>query len=190
MGKGSPKRPTVQTFQSLVGSLLWISRCTRLAIAFAVHRVTRRSHAPSEGDWRLAKKIAKYLKGKKKLNIMMKGDKNLMKKDGVVVEAFSDAAYAADKSDRKSVSGGVFMVGGMIVGWMCKKQKYVALSTMEAEYVAASQTSAEMIGIVELLKEIGVQMQSCTTLHVDNQAAIAQIKGEDTSGRAKHIDVR
>lgn len=60
-GKGSPNRPTVQNFQSLVGSLLWISRCTRPDIAFAVHRVTRRSHAPSEGDWRLAKEIAKYL---------------------------------------------------------------------------------------------------------------------------------
>uniref|UniRef100_A0AAV1UUA6 Reverse transcriptase Ty1/copia-type domain-containing protein n=2 Tax=Peronospora matthiolae TaxID=2874970 RepID=A0AAV1UUA6_9STRA len=181
-GKGSPKRPTVQPFQSLVGS--------RPDVTFVVHRVTRRSHAPSEDDWLLAKKIAKFLKGTKKLDFMMKGDKDLMKDDGVVVEAFSDADYAADKSDRKSVSGGEFIEGGMIVGWMCKKQKCVALSTMEAEYVAASQTSAEMIGIVELLKEIGVQMQSCTTLHVDNQAAIAQIKGEDTSGRAKHIDVR
>uniref|UniRef100_A0AAV1U5B4 Transporter n=1 Tax=Peronospora matthiolae TaxID=2874970 RepID=A0AAV1U5B4_9STRA len=46
----------------------------------------------------------------------MKGDKDLMKDDGVVVEAFGDADYAADKRDRKSVSGVVFMVGGMIVG--------------------------------------------------------------------------
>uniref|UniRef100_A0AAV1VDP0 Reverse transcriptase Ty1/copia-type domain-containing protein n=1 Tax=Peronospora matthiolae TaxID=2874970 RepID=A0AAV1VDP0_9STRA len=106
-GKGSPKRPNVQTFQSIVGSLLWLSRCTRPEISFAVHRVTRRSHAPSEGDWRLAKKIAKYLKGTKKLDFVMKGDKDLMKDDGVVVEAFSDADYAADKSDRKSVSGSV-----------------------------------------------------------------------------------
>uniref|UniRef100_A0AAV1SZB4 Polyprotein n=1 Tax=Peronospora matthiolae TaxID=2874970 RepID=A0AAV1SZB4_9STRA len=61
---------------------------------------------------------------------------------------------------------------------------------MEAEFVAASQTAAEMMGIIELLKEIGVSVQPDSTLHVDNQAAIAQIKGEDTSGRAKHIDVR
>ncbi|CAH0480734.1 unnamed protein product [Peronospora belbahrii] len=40
---------------------LCIARCTRLGIAFALHRVARRSHAPSKGDWRLAKKIAKYL---------------------------------------------------------------------------------------------------------------------------------
>lgn len=44
-GTGTPGRPTVQTFQSLVGSLLWIARCTRPDIAFAVHRAARHSHA-------------------------------------------------------------------------------------------------------------------------------------------------
>ncbi|KAG2783624.1 hypothetical protein PC129_g10077 [Phytophthora cactorum] len=69
----------------------------------------------------------------------MGGDKAAMDDDGVLVEAFSDTDYAADKSDRKSVSGGVLMVGGMVVGWMCKKQKCVALSTIEAEFVAATR---------------------------------------------------
>ena len=103
----------------------------------------------------------------------MKGDKYSMKNDGMLVEAYRDADYAADRTDRKSFSDGVFKVGGLVVGWMCKKQKCVAFSTMEAKYVAASQTAAEMIGIVELIYEIGVQLQSGTTLHVDNQAAIA-----------------
>ena len=70
-GCGSPQRPTVQTFQSLVGSLLWIDRCTRPDIAFAVHRVTQLLHAPSEGESRLAKNIAKYLKVTKGLKLMM-----------------------------------------------------------------------------------------------------------------------
>nr|CCA14418.1 PREDICTED: copia proteinlike putative [Albugo laibachii Nc14] len=61
---------------------------------------------------------------------------------------------------------------------------------MEVEFVAASQTAAEMMGIMELLQEIVVPIQSGSILHIDNQAAIAQIKGEDTSVRAKHTDVR
>ena len=73
---------------------------------------------------------------------MMKGYKDSMKDDGMLVEAYSDADYAADRTDRKSVSRGAFMVGGIIVGWMGKKQKCVALSTMEADYVAALQTDA------------------------------------------------
>lgn len=187
---GSPRRPTIQTFQSLVGSLLWISRCTRPDISYAVHRMTRNAHAPTEADWRLAKQTAKYLKGTKKLKFLMNADKEAMGEDGGLVEAFSDADYASDKQDRKSVTGGIFMVAGAIVSWLCKKQTCVALSTMESEFVAASQTTAEVLGITECLKEVGSKLREPMVLHVDNQAAIAQLEGEDTSGRAKHIDTR
>ena len=71
--------------------------------------MTRRSHAPSEGDWRLAKKVAKYLKGTKGHKFKMHGDKAATK-DGILVEAYSDADYTADKTARKSVCGGVLMV--------------------------------------------------------------------------------
>ncbi|OWZ11065.1 Pol Polyprotein [Phytophthora megakarya] len=50
-GGGSPGRPTVRNLQPLVGSLLWIARCTRPDVAFTVHCVTRNAHAPSETDW-------------------------------------------------------------------------------------------------------------------------------------------
>lgn len=80
------------------------------------------------GVWQ---KIAKSLKGTKGLKFMMQGDKTEMGNDGVLVEAYSDADYAAEKTDRKSFSGGVIMVGGMVAGWICKTQKCVALSTME-----------------------------------------------------------
>ncbi|KAG2775842.1 hypothetical protein PC129_g2095 [Phytophthora cactorum] len=43
------------------------------------------------------------------------------------------------------------MVAGIAVGWICKTQNCVALSTMEAKFVTASQTTAEMLGIIELL---------------------------------------
>ncbi|KAG3067049.1 hypothetical protein PI125_g23740 [Phytophthora idaei] len=61
---GMASLPTrLRAFQSLVGSLLWIARCTTPDIAFAVHRVTRRAHAPVEAEWRRAQRIARYLKG-------------------------------------------------------------------------------------------------------------------------------
>lgn len=82
------------------------------------------------------------------------------------------------------------MVAGIEVGWICKKQNCVALSTMEAEFVAASQTTAKMLGLVEMLQEIGVITHVQSLLHVDNQPAIAQKTGDDMSGRTKHIDVR
>ena len=52
---------SVKAFQSLVGSLLWIARCTRPDISFAVHRATRQTYHVSMKDWKMAKLIARYL---------------------------------------------------------------------------------------------------------------------------------
>ncbi|KAE9349397.1 hypothetical protein PF008_g6913 [Phytophthora fragariae] len=61
---------------------------------------------------------------------------------------------------------------------------------MEAEFVAASQVASELLGLSELLGELGVVVHEPILMHVDNQAAIKQLEGEDSPGKAKHIDVR
>ena len=59
---GPSGEPSLSSFQSLVGSLLWIARCTRPNICFAVHRATRQTHKPTTEDWKTTKRIARYLK--------------------------------------------------------------------------------------------------------------------------------
>ena len=120
----------------------------------------------------------------------MKDDEDKTTDGRVQLEGYSDADYAADREDRKSFSGGVLCVNGMTVGWVCERQASVTLSTMEAEFVAGSLVASELLGMRELLDEIGIKVTAPMMLHVDNQAAIKQITGEDSSGRAKHIDVR
>ncbi|KAE9048710.1 hypothetical protein PR002_g313 [Phytophthora rubi] len=93
-------------FQLMMGCLLWIARCTRPGIAFAVHREPRRSHTPRQNDWRLAKSIARYLEGTIDYRFAMQTVPDLVDAAEVVLEAFSDADYAGDRVDRKSVSGG------------------------------------------------------------------------------------
>ena len=67
--------PSIRDFQSLVGSLLWVARCTRPDIIFAVHKATLHTHAPRVIDWKLAKRIARFLKGTAQLKITMKTDR-------------------------------------------------------------------------------------------------------------------
>ena len=67
----APGQPNIRAFQSLVGSLLWVARCPRPDIAFAVHKVTRQTHAPRIEVWKLAKRIVRYLSGKRALKIKM-----------------------------------------------------------------------------------------------------------------------
>ena len=57
--------------------------------------------------------------------------------------SWSDSDYAADKVDRKSVTGGVLTMDGGIVQWVCKKQTGVSLSTMEAEFTSVSHVRRE-----------------------------------------------
>ncbi|KAE9360176.1 hypothetical protein PR003_g387 [Phytophthora rubi] len=105
-GIGIAPQPTVRMFQLMMGCLLWIARCTRPGIAFAVHREPRRSHTPRQSDWRLAKSIARYLEGTIDYRFAMQTVPDLVDAAEVVLEAFSDADYAGDRVDRKSVSGG------------------------------------------------------------------------------------
>ncbi|KAG6612031.1 Integrase catalytic core protein [Phytophthora cinnamomi] len=185
---GGAGAATVKTFQSLIGSLLWIARCTRPDIAFAVHKATRRTHAPTVADWKLAKRVLRYLAGTKSLRLRMKGDCGVDRSLDVV--GYSDADYAADKADRKSTTGGLVSVDGTAVSWICKRQGGVSLSTMEAEYTAASVVARELLGVRELLGEMKVSLEMPMKLCVDNQAALKQLGGEQSSGKAKHIVVR
>ena len=62
-GSGIPEHPTMKKYQSVLGSLLWIARCTRLNISFAFYHASRRAHAPTIGDFKLSKRIGRYFAG-------------------------------------------------------------------------------------------------------------------------------
>ena len=93
----------------------------------------------------LAKRVTRYLKTKKdkKLNMSLEAEKNV-----ITVTSWSDAdAFAADKADRKSITGGVFTVSGVIVHWIYKTQTGVSLSIMEAEFTSTSHFGREILGL-------------------------------------------
>ena len=84
-----------------------------------MHKATRQTHQPRLHDLKLAKKIARYLKGTCEYNLRME----MMKlSDGVFyLESYSDADFAADKSARKSLTGGIIRVNELPVGLKEKK---------------------------------------------------------------------
>ncbi|KAE9001279.1 hypothetical protein PF005_g14857 [Phytophthora fragariae] len=178
----------VKQFQSLVGSLMCVARCTRPDIAFAVHKASRRTHDPTVAVWKLAKRVLRYLSGTKELRLQMRGERGT--DELLEVVAYSDEDFVADKEDRKSVTGGLVTIDGMPVSWTCKKRGGVSLSTMEAEYTAASVMTTELLGVHELLGVLGMEHEVTMTLRVDNQAELKQLEGEGASAKAKHIDLR
>lgn len=180
---GEASRPSIKAFQLLVGSLFRVARCTHPDIAFAVYKAIRQAHQPRVHDWKLAKRIARYLMGPKALNKKMHADEN--GDDG----AWHSNPTATPISPRTRTTGsGVVLLNGMVVSWVSKKQGDVSLSTMEADFVAASHMGRELLGIHELLGELEISLSM--PMHIDNHAAIKQIDDEASSLKAKHIDVR
>ncbi|CAL9000335.1 unnamed protein product, partial [Prunus brigantina] len=78
---------------------------------------------------------------------------------------------------------------GGAVSWQSKLQKCVALSTTEAEFIAATEACKEMLWMKRFLQELG-QEQHKYTLHCDSQSAIHLSKNPSFHSRSKHIDVR
>jgi hypothetical protein len=174
-----------KSFRTLAGGLLWLARCTRPDIAYAVHQLTRRTHAPRTSDQALGKRILRYLAGTASAKLVSKQSVP----GGYTLSAFTDADYATN-SDRKSISACTIHLNGMLVHWYCTKQSNISLSTMESEFVAAARGVQELLGCYEVLKEIGCPLKLPMTLHMDNQAAIVQVTSEASTQRSKHIDIK
>ena len=103
----------------------------------------------------------------------------------------SDADWAGDTTDRKSTSGYICYLGKAPIAWSASKQKWVAGSTMHAEYVALSDAAREMVYILNLASSIS-QIRGPALLYCDNTAAqtIAEGQSGNVTEGAKHIDIR
>ncbi|GMF53362.1 unnamed protein product [Phytophthora fragariaefolia] len=135
----------------ITGRHLDVDRALHAAdIAFTVHKASRRTHDPTVADWKLAKRILGYLSGMKKKRFQMRGDRGTDELLEVVSD--SDADFAPDKEDRKYVMGGMVTMDGMPLSWTCKKRGVVSLSTMEAEYTAASIMTTELLFVQATVK--------------------------------------
>jgi hypothetical protein len=96
---------------------------------------------------------------------------------------------AGDKDSRRSTTWYVFTIGGIVVSWISKLQKVVAPSTTEAEYVAATEASKEMIWLQRFMEELGKKQEN-SRLYCDSQSAIHLAKNSAFHSKTKHIQLR
>jgi hypothetical protein len=110
---------------------------------------------------------------------------------GLKLHGYSDSDHAGDIDDRKSTSGMVFYLGCNPISWCSQKQKVVALSSCEAEYIAASTAACQGLWLGRLLIDLMMKMEvEPVVLQIDNQSAISLCKNPVFHERSKHIDTR
>eukprot|EP00253_Pinus_taeda_P033977 PITA_33977 len=89
--------------------------------------------------------------------------------EGVKLQGFIDADWAGSPSERKSTSVWIFNLGLAAVSWYSQKQRSVALSSTEAEYMAASQATCEAIWMWKILVGLFGQMMDPMVIYFDYQ---------------------
>lgn len=169
-------------YASAVGSLMYAMVCTRPDIAHSVGVVSRFLSNPGKEHWAAVKWILRYLRGTSKICLSF----GICKPELV---GFTDADMAGDVDSRKSTSGYLITFSGGAVSWQSRLQKCVALSTTEAEYIAITEASKELLWMKKFLQELGLE-QDKYILYCDSQSAIHLSKNPTFHARSKHIEVR
>ena len=134
-------------YSSTVGSLMYGIMCTRLDNAHAMGVVSKYMNNPSKQHWKEVQWILGYLRGTTYHALCFRGS-------DIVLQGYVDIDMESDKDSRRSTTGYVFTIGGRAVIWISKLQQVVAISTMEVEYVAATEASKEMIWLQRCMEEL------------------------------------
>ena len=184
----------IQQYQSIVGSLNYLAQACRPDIAHAVNQLCRYASNPAPAHLVAAKRVLRYLRGTTTLGLTYSGGVDNMSPTHayVNIDTWTDADWGGDPVDRKSTTGYIVKLNGCTVSWATRKQKTVAISTAEAEYMAISAGVQELLWIRQLLRElIGADAIALPCqVRTDNQSALSIATNDKHHDRVKHIDLK
>ncbi|XP_047267545.1 secreted RxLR effector protein 161-like [Capsicum annuum] len=125
-------------YRSMVGFLMYLT-ATRPDILYVVSLLSRFTNCATNTHFRAAKRVIRYVKGT--LNFGIKFYANQKH----VLQGYSDSDWGGSSEDMKSTSGYCFNLGSTVFSWCSKKQKIVAQSTAEAEFIAATAAANQAL---------------------------------------------
>ena len=188
MGPSSPsEKEEMQKIPYLnaIGALNYLAICTRPDISYAVGCLARYSGDPGPMHWTAVKHVMRYLKGTMDLKLTY-SPSNIDRS----FQTWTDADHGGNPDNGKSTSGYMLKIGTGVVSWSSKLQNIVALSTTEAEFVAATSAGTEVVWTRNFLRELGLEVDGPSDIYIDNQSALSVAKNPEHHGRMKHLDLR
>ena len=173
-------------YRKIVGSLIYIMIATRPDLSYVVNKLSQSMSKPTKAHLGIAKQVLKYIKGTLDYSLTFKKSDTPLTLIG-----HCDSDWGASE-DRKSISGFSFQLNehGPLISWKSKKQRVIALSTCEAEYMAMTCAMQEANFLRQLLSDMLNSERESVILYVDNKGAIALAKNPIHHQRSKHIDIR
>jgi hypothetical protein len=172
----------IKLYQKMIGSLMYTVTGTRPDLAFTITFLSQYLTRPTQEHYEAVKHVFRYLQGTKKDKLFFPYGKSL------VLEGFTDSNFAACRDTRRSTSGYIFKLGGATISWRSRKQRSVATSTLEAEYMACTQAAKQHIWLKRALTELGYH-NIPSALSCDNMGSIDLSENPRIGDRSKHIDI-
>ncbi|WVZ84035.1 LOW QUALITY PROTEIN: hypothetical protein U9M48_031113, partial [Paspalum notatum var. saurae] len=142
---------------------------------------------PHKNHMAAVKHLLRYIAGSCELGLAYPRRK---KNSDLHLIGFSDSDMGEDLDGRTSTSGMVFFLETCPISWQSQKQKIVALSTCEAEYIAGAAAACQGVWLRRLLEKITGQTVTAPILGIDNHSAIELAKNPVLHSRSKHIDIK
>ena len=197
--EGAPFQETWE-YASVVGMLMYLANNTRPDIAYATHQCARFTHKPRASHALAIKRIVRYLIGTKDKGLILEPSKEIS------VDCYVDADFAGlyniedsqDPISAKSRTGYILMLSKCPLLWVSKLQTEIALSTMEAEYIALSQSMRDLIPIRRLVNAVCNALK-CDIVHdpkmhskvfEDNNGALQLGRAPRITPRTKHYNIK
>ena len=182
----------VPQYQRLVGCLLYLAISTRPDLSFYAMWLGQFNAAPTRHHFLVAKHVLRYLAGTRTLALCLGAPSSRVPAtlSGYIQNVgCTDADWASDTVDRKSISGYAFFFQGSMVSWSAVKQKAIALSSTEAEYYAMAHAFKEALWLCSFLSLLKLPIPRPFPILSDNQATCSLSNSIAISARSKHIDI-
>ena len=182
----SPLYDNPRVYREMVGSLLYLASCTRPDLKFVVGFLSKYLNSPTHLHMRIAKGCLRYLKHTMHFDL-----KFVKSPDGLRLVGWTDSDFA-QSDDSHSISGNCFRLNdsSALIAWNSSKQPIIALSTVEAEYVASTEAAREATFLADNFANFSNKPAPTVLIYCDNQGAIALAKHSGFHKRTKHIKLR
>ena len=182
-------------YRSECGSLMYFAQCTRPDISFAISRLCCHLGNPNANCFKALLHLNHYLSAHAHLGLKYTAPPT----DVLKLEAYCDSSHGSEEVHKaRSQTGYVVYFGGGPVDWNSSLQSTVAISSAEAEFIAAFHTSRTVSYFRELLEELTLLQPGPTeliqteptVLKEDNTACISMSKNPINHKRNRHIEIK
>ena len=203
-------------YRQALGEILYAMVTCRPDISVSTTKLSQYSQNPAEEHYVALKNIFRYLRYTKKDGLiywrkretkfenMKSGETPVMYSDNEIIKelmedslninnesnmfSFVDSDWAGDTVHRKSITGIAVMFAGSVIAYKSKIQRTIALSSTEAEFMAACEAGKTILYLRTILEEMGVEQTEATILFEDNQGALLMANAQQPTRRTRHLD--